>query len=188
MTSDLEVFALRMAMVAVLLGFVALVARWLRDALRSPGVPVMLRAGAEARLVVIAPGRSGLAPGDVLPVPSRLSIGRSEGNGLVLADPSVSSRHAVLERRDGVWYVRDLGSTNGTLLDGYPVGGRPRRLHHGARLRFGAVVFEFREAWASVARLSGDAQQQTEQGEVHHQTGAAVAHERERDARGGHEA
>ncbi len=188
MTSDLEVFALRMAMIAVLLGFVVLVARWLRDALRAPGGSMRTHGQAEARLVVIAPGRSGLAPGDVLPLPKRLSVGRSEGNSLVLADPSVSARHAVLERRDGTWYVRDLGSTNGTLLDGHPVGGRPRRLHHGARLRFGAVLFEFRQEGASAAGLPGDAQQQAEQGEVHHQAGAAVAHERQRDARGGHEA
>lgn len=188
MTGDLEVFALRMGMIAVLLGFVALVARWLRDSLRSPGATVMPRAGVEARLVVIAPGRSGLEPGAVLPVTRRLSVGRSEGNGLVLADPSVSARHAVLERRDGAWYVRDLGSTNGTLLDGHPVGGRPRRLHHGARLRFGAVVFEFREEGASAARFPGDAQQQAEEGEVHHQAGAAVAHERERYSGGGDEA
>lgn len=49
----------------------------------------------------------------------RVTIGRREGdNLLVLTDPMVSSRHAVIERVDGEYVLFDCGSTNGTEVDG----------------------------------------------------------------------
>ncbi len=45
-------------------------------------------------------------------------VGRDPNCGLVLADARVSSRHAVLRLVGGVAYVRDLGSANGTLVNG----------------------------------------------------------------------
>lgn len=47
-----------------------------------------------------------------------VTIGRGPGNVLPLTDDYVSTSHAVLTWRDGSWYVEDLGSTNGTHLDG----------------------------------------------------------------------
>jgi pilus assembly protein CpaF len=54
----------------------------------------------------------------------RVTIGRSRDNDLVLPSPAVSSRHARLEHDDGSWVLRDLQSTNGTFLNGSPVGAR----------------------------------------------------------------
>jgi hypothetical protein len=51
-----------------------------------------------------------------------LLIGRHEDCDVVLSDPSVSRRHARLVFRDGNWIVQDLHSTNGTSLNGTPVG------------------------------------------------------------------
>ena len=48
-------------------------------------------------------------------------IGRVPGNDLVIADPSVSARHARLRLSGGVWTLADLGSVNGTSVDGTPV-------------------------------------------------------------------
>ena len=48
----------------------------------------------------------------------RLVIGRSSGCELVVADDTVSRRHAALELRDGAWRLRDLGSRNGTWVNG----------------------------------------------------------------------
>lgn len=45
------------------------------------------------------------------------TIGRHRDNDLVIDDPTVSSRHAVLEWRDGSWRVRDLASRNGTSVN-----------------------------------------------------------------------
>jgi hypothetical protein len=48
----------------------------------------------------------------------RIVIGRSSGCELVVADGTVSRRHALLELRDGTWRLRDLGSRNGTWVNG----------------------------------------------------------------------
>jgi len=49
---------------------------------------------------------------------SDLSIGRTEGNDLVLNHPSVSRKHARIESRDGNWWLVDLKSTNGVKVNG----------------------------------------------------------------------
>lgn len=72
-----------------------------------------------------------------------INVGRAEYNDLVLADPSVSTMHAKLQRRDGVWILADLGSTNGTFMEGEPVTNEVA-VAPGATLRFGeiSVLFE----------------------------------------------
>jgi FHA domain len=50
-----------------------------------------------------------------------LLVGRYHACDVVLSDRSVSRRHARLTFRDGNWVLRDLDSTNGTLLNGEPV-------------------------------------------------------------------
>ena len=49
------------------------------------------------------------------------TVGRDEGNTLQIRDSAVSRFHAVLTGRGDVHFVEDLGSTNGTLLNGKPV-------------------------------------------------------------------
>jgi len=51
-------------------------------------------------------------------VRSELSIGRTEGNDLVLNHPSVSRKHARVEARDSHWWIVDLKSTNGVKVNG----------------------------------------------------------------------
>ena len=51
----------------------------------------------------------------------RVLAGRGERCDLRLASPRASGEHAVLTWRDGGWHVRDLGSRNGTLIDGEPL-------------------------------------------------------------------
>jgi pSer/pThr/pTyr-binding forkhead associated (FHA) protein len=50
-----------------------------------------------------------------------LTIGRSRGCDLVLADSTVSRTHAVLRRFGDEWFLEDLGSTNGTRLNGFTI-------------------------------------------------------------------
>jgi pSer/pThr/pTyr-binding forkhead associated (FHA) protein len=52
-------------------------------------------------------------------------IGRSPECDIVLADPSVSRSHALLDVRAGTLYVRDAGSTNGTFVNGQRVESSP---------------------------------------------------------------
>jgi len=47
-----------------------------------------------------------------------VSIGREAGNAIVLRDASVSRRHCIIESRDGSVFISDLGSLNGTLING----------------------------------------------------------------------
>ncbi len=46
------------------------------------------------------------------------SIGRSTNNDIVIDIPEVSRNHARIEYRDGRFYLVDLGSTNGTIVNG----------------------------------------------------------------------
>lgn len=69
------------------------------------------------------------------------SVGRSEENDIVVADPNVSRRHARLIRSENGFMVEDLGSTNGTLLDGSPI--ERERIESGDELTFGGINARF---------------------------------------------
>jgi len=51
-------------------------------------------------------------------------IGRDPSCQVVLTDPYVSKKHVRLFYRDGKWYVEDLGSRNGTYINGEDIRGR----------------------------------------------------------------
>jgi pSer/pThr/pTyr-binding forkhead associated (FHA) protein len=87
--------------------------------------------------------RSGELRGRRLPITiPAVNIGRADYNDLVIADPSVSTTHARLQRKDDVWVLSDLGSTNGTYVEGEPVTGETA-LTPGTTLRFGDVAALF---------------------------------------------
>lgn len=67
------------------------------------------------------------------------TIGRAEGNHHVIPHQSISSRHCEIVLNGNTLSVRDLGSTNGTFVDGKPVD--REELVHGQRLRLGALEF-----------------------------------------------
>ena len=96
---------------------------------------------AAGRLVVeSAPGlRTGeewdLADGSV-------TLGRAGNADVVLSDSFSSSRHARLVPQGDAVVLEDLGSTNGTYLNGEPLSG-PQPLHHGDRIRIGDSEFSF---------------------------------------------
>ena len=72
--------------------------------------------------------QSGRSAGAVFPLrPGANPIGRAAGNAMVLDDDKVSATHARIEMGDGVATLADLDSTNGTRLNGEPVG-PPARL------------------------------------------------------------
>ncbi len=69
-------------------------------------------------------------------------IGRQSSNDVVLSDPNVSRRHAELRRNDGTWTLVDLGSTNGTTVNGRPA--PEHTLRDGDRLGFGTSELVFK--------------------------------------------
>ncbi len=76
--------------------------------------------------------------GEVHPVPAHALIGRSPACFVQLDLEHVSKEHAVIAWRDGGWRLRDLGSRNGTYLDGRPVEpGVVMHLVQGSAVAFG---------------------------------------------------
>ncbi|MEU7906467.1 FHA domain-containing protein [Actinoplanes sp. NPDC049118] len=65
-----------------------------------------------------------------------LTVGRAPTNELSIDSKNVSRLHAVLERFQPGWSIRDLGSTNGTTVNGAPLR-HTRRLHDGDRIEIG---------------------------------------------------
>lgn len=74
------------------------------------------------------------------------TIGLDPMNDIVLADRIVSRRHASLEvRRGGDCFVRDLGSSNGTYVNGERLDARERFLHHGDKVSIAYFDFRFHD-------------------------------------------
>lgn len=73
-------------------------------------------------------GLSGELEGKTWESDSLLRAGRLESLEVVLDDSSVSRRHAEIRATDAGWQLRDLGSTNGTFLNGIRLGNGERRL------------------------------------------------------------
>lgn len=82
-----------------------------------------------------------LGGGDPIPLlRSTLVVGRRESCDIVLRFPNVSGVHCELSISDGHWVVKDLGSSNGTKVNGSRV--TEQRVESGDKISFGRNVFE----------------------------------------------
>jgi pSer/pThr/pTyr-binding forkhead associated (FHA) protein len=75
-----------------------------------------------------------------------IGIGKAPHNDLVVADPTVSNTHAVLLFRDDCYSIIDLGSRNGTYVNGEKVTNHARTLRHGDSIQMGQTVLTFRNS------------------------------------------
>ena len=141
--------ALKFGFLAVLYLFLLWVARSaIRDLRRSEGGAAVaepapagrrperaagpdLRAGVAPRLEVVA--AMGHEPGTTFDVGEGATLGRSNGADIRIDDPFASSAHARIFPRGDFMYVEDMGSTNGTYLNG-------RQLRTAERLRLADVI------------------------------------------------
>ena len=73
---------------------------------------------------------------------SELSIGRTEGNDLVLNHPSVSRKHARVEMRNSAWWIVDLKSTNGVKVNGNLI--TESQVNSGDRILIGSVQLDIK--------------------------------------------
>lgn len=69
-------------------------------------------------------------------------VGRGSESDVKISDPGISRRHAEIRSENGEYVVTDLGSTNGTIVDGRPV--RRASLYDGSRVQFGRTTLTFR--------------------------------------------
>ena len=84
----------------------------------------------------------GSRPGEPVELGERATLGRSQDCDLQIKDVESSRVHAEVFARDGQYHVRDLGSSNGTLLNGTEV--EECVLKHGDRVRLSRGVFYVR--------------------------------------------
>ena len=82
----------------------------------------------------------------------KVTIGRSEGNDLILSDETVSRNHCALEPAEGGWVVERHPEAKDLKLDGVHVATR-MRLDNGQRIQLGQVVLSYVSSSGMLARL-----------------------------------
>lgn len=116
-----------------------------------PGASAGASAPPPAGLVL--KGLTGPWANQKFPVQGKITVGRQAPAAVVLEDDSVSRRHAEVELTPGGVMLRDLGSANGTLVNGEPVGTEQVALQLGDTVSFGMVEVVLEDAaGASLAR------------------------------------
>ncbi|MPZ23697.1 MAG: FHA domain-containing protein [Dehalococcoidia bacterium] len=143
MSEDVTILVVRLAVLALVYLFLVTVIRTVaRQLTRARPITAGPADGSAALLYVVQAGKTGLRAGDPFQLEPSTTIGREKGNGVVLDEDTVSSRHAAVEFHDGRWWLRDLGSTNGTLLNNEPVE-EQYQLRPGDLIQIGAVRLQF---------------------------------------------
>jgi len=141
MTSAPAVLVFRLAIVLVLYAFLFEVVRTIRREL-EPSAGRRLARPAGASLEIVQPAQTRLRHGEIIPIRSGITIGRENGNDLVVDEDTVSSQHSRLVMRDGRWWIEDLGSTNGTLVNEAQIR-RSKQLGSGDLIQIGRVRLRF---------------------------------------------
>jgi pSer/pThr/pTyr-binding forkhead associated (FHA) protein/outer membrane protein assembly factor BamB len=122
----------------------------LRPAVKSGGTRVRPAAGQAGTRMVAAAGAVLKVTGGAVSRKQfelsgkHLSIGRIEGNDIILEDDTVSSSHGVLTWEDGAWHIEDKGSANGTFVNGKKI--TSHSLKQGDTLQLGEVHLRFEDA------------------------------------------
>jgi FHA domain len=108
---------------------------------RESAVPD-LRAGVDPRIEVVA--AMGHQPGTSFDVGHGATLGRSDGADINVDDPFASSAHARIFPRGDYMYLEDMGSTNGTYLNGRQVR-TAERLKVADKIRIGDTEYRYQE-------------------------------------------
>ena len=116
----LAIWVLRLLFLGLLYAFLWMVVKALLRDLRAAAREPTRELG---RLIVVGSPSGEPAVGVVFALDAITSLGRDVNNSIVIDDEFVSAAHAALTYRGRAWYVEDLGSTNGTFVNGSPVDG-----------------------------------------------------------------
>jgi hypothetical protein len=128
----------------------ATAARWGRGGergdppLSEAARPEVVRAAATAEPHLVVNRSSSLAVGTTYDVAGGASIGRSRSSRIPITDQFISTSHARVFRRGHFWFVEDLGSLNGTYVNGQRISGE-QQLHLRDEIRVGETVLRWEE-------------------------------------------
>jgi FHA domain len=109
---------------------------------QEPGALPNLRAGVSPHLTVVA--AMGHEPGTTFDVGEGATMGRSDGAAIRIDDPFASSAHARIFPQGEYMYLEDMGSTNGTYLNGRQVKAT-ERLKMADVIRIGDSEYRYEE-------------------------------------------
>jgi hypothetical protein len=142
---------LKLAFIGVLYLFLLWIARSsLKDLSRPANLPFRDdgdRPSAQElalRSLLVAVSGGGLRAGSAFDVDGSLTIGRSPQMDIQIDDPFASGRHARIYERGGLFYLEDMGSTNGTYLNGQRLATH-ELLHAEDRIRIGDTEFQYEQ-------------------------------------------
>lgn len=141
MSPALALFILRILLAILLYAFVGAVVILLWRDLRQASQQAKAREGLRGRLIIIASGLPSPKVGDTFPLLPVTSIGRAPTNTITLPDETASLEHALISLRAGKWWLEDLGSRNGTLLNGLVING-PTVISAGDLIGLGQAQFK----------------------------------------------
>jgi hypothetical protein len=123
MTPELLVFLLRLLSAALLLAFLGVVTWLIYQDIRLTAALLSDRQRHHGYLQLLTSSSPLLEPGSRYPLLPVTSIGRAANNNIVIDDHYASAEHALVSLRGRQWWLEDLGSRNGTLLNEMPLAG-----------------------------------------------------------------
>lgn len=124
MTLDVFLFILRLLFIVLLYLFlmqvVIAITRDLRKTATASENSANQAPPVVGHLIVVDSGPSNILPGTRFDLSPQTTIGRGPTNTIQLTDNFISSENTRLWFRNGLWYVQDAGSTNGTYVNSQP--------------------------------------------------------------------
>lgn len=121
MNTALVLFILRVVGGLALLGFVGAIGWWLYRDMAQATAQLTAQQRPQGYLRVLASQTAGLVEGNQYPLLPVTGIGRNSSNTIVVEDDYASGEHLLIALRGQQWWLEDLGSSNGTLLNGQPL-------------------------------------------------------------------
>ena len=121
MTAPVILFLIRLLSALLLLGFLGTIAWLIYQDTRLAATMMSQQAEPLGYLRVTQDGSSSLTVGTLYPLLPLTTIGRAANSTVVIDNNYTSGEHALLTRRGGQWWLEDLGSRNGTLLNSLPL-------------------------------------------------------------------
>jgi hypothetical protein len=145
MPAEAALLFLRVVVIGALYVFLLMIVLVVARDLRRGGHQAPVEDVPVGRLVVVEVDPEVALDAESFALAPETIVGRDAAAGVVVRDTFVSTRHARLNYRRGRWWVEDLGSTNGTRVNGRPTKGAVA-LAFGSTLDIGRVRFRLDRA------------------------------------------